>query len=211
MSNTLRRFEILLPLRFNDGQPVPDELIGQTLLEIREHFGAVSAETQVIRGHWQHQGEVFRDELVRVFVDVPDTEKNRTFFAAYKEQLKTRLRQLDIWMTTYLGGRVALRRFAPRRLLGAAPCLFHGAAGPSPRAGGPFHLRFAAGRPRSYACSVTPDAVGRLISLFRCTSRLTNARGSTVRGVPCSSLMWNGSFKTMGGRASSASPRWRPL
>ncbi len=26
MSEAFRRFEILLPLRFNDGQPVPDEL-----------------------------------------------------------------------------------------------------------------------------------------------------------------------------------------
>jgi hypothetical protein len=101
MSSTLRRFEILLPLRFNDGQPVPDELVGETLLELRQRFGAVSAETQVIRGHWQHQGEEFRDELVRVFVDVADTEDNRAFFVAYKEQLKARFRQLDIWMTTY--------------------------------------------------------------------------------------------------------------
>ena len=101
MSSTLRRFEILLPLRFNDNQPVPDELIGETLLELRQRFGAISAETQVIRGHWQFQGEVFRDELVRVFLDVADTEENRAFFVVYKEQLKARFRQLDIWMTTY--------------------------------------------------------------------------------------------------------------
>src|SRR5581483_7034024 len=65
MSRTFRRFEILLPLRFNDGQPVPDELVGQTIQELRQQFGAISAETQVIRGHWQYQTEIFRDELVR--------------------------------------------------------------------------------------------------------------------------------------------------
>jgi hypothetical protein len=32
MSTLSRRFEILLPMRFNDGQPVPDELIADTLL-----------------------------------------------------------------------------------------------------------------------------------------------------------------------------------
>ena len=90
MSSTLRRFEILLPLRFNEGQPVPDDLVGQTLLEIRQQFNAVSAETQVIRGHWQHQGEVFRDDLVRIFVDVADNEENRAFFVTFKEQLKAR-------------------------------------------------------------------------------------------------------------------------
>ncbi len=101
MSSTLRRFEILLPLRFNDGQPIPDELVGQTLLELRQQFHAISAETQVIRGHWEHAGEEFRDELVRVFVDVADTGENRDYFVTYKERLKARFKQLDIWMTTY--------------------------------------------------------------------------------------------------------------
>jgi hypothetical protein len=45
MSGTFRRFEILLPLRFNDGQPIPNELIGVTLLELEQRFGAVSSET----------------------------------------------------------------------------------------------------------------------------------------------------------------------
>jgi hypothetical protein len=101
MSSSLRRFEILLPLRFNDGSAVPDELVGQTILELRQQFKAISAESQVIRGHWQHQGEEFRDELVRLFVDVADTPDNHNFFVQYKEQLKTRFQQIDIWMTTY--------------------------------------------------------------------------------------------------------------
>jgi hypothetical protein len=102
MSTTLRRYELLLPLRFNDGQPVPDSLIADSLVELEQRFGAVSSETQVIRGQWRSQGQSYRDELVRVFVDVPDTSDSREFFTAYKEQLKARFRQLDIWMTTYL-------------------------------------------------------------------------------------------------------------
>jgi hypothetical protein len=58
MSSSSRRFEILLPLRFNNGQAVPDELVGETLLELRQQFGAVSSETQIIRGLWQHEGQV---------------------------------------------------------------------------------------------------------------------------------------------------------
>ena len=101
MSSTLRRFEILLPLRFNDGRPIPDDLVGQTLLELRQQFKAISAETQVIRGHWQHQGEEFRDELVRVFVDVADTAENHAFFVDFKQLLKTRFEQLDVWIAAY--------------------------------------------------------------------------------------------------------------
>jgi len=46
MSRSLRRYEILLPLRFNDGQPVPDDLVADTLLELEQRFGAVSSETR---------------------------------------------------------------------------------------------------------------------------------------------------------------------
>jgi hypothetical protein len=101
MSNSFRRFEILLPTRFNDGEPVPDELIGETLLELRRRFGAVSSETQVIRGIWEQQGRTYRDDLTRIFVDVPDLPENRHFFQEFKDRLKQRFRQIDVWITTY--------------------------------------------------------------------------------------------------------------
>jgi hypothetical protein len=102
MSRAVRRFEVLLPLRLNDGTPVPDAAVVDTLLELEERFGAVSCETQTIRGRWRYEGESFRDDLIRVFVDVPDAPENRQFFVEYKERLKARFQQLDIWMTTYL-------------------------------------------------------------------------------------------------------------
>lgn len=101
MSTPYRRFEILLPLRFNDGLLVPDALFGDTLLEMRERFGAISSETQVIRGQWQHQGDVYRDEMVRIFVDTEDLSENRAFFVQFKDRLKQRFQQLDIWLTSH--------------------------------------------------------------------------------------------------------------
>ena len=98
MDKPYRRFEVLLPLKFNDGKPVPDDLIADTLLELEQRFGAVSCETQTIRGLWQHQGQSFRDDLVRVFVDVP---ANRQFFVEFKERAKKRFQQIDLWVTTY--------------------------------------------------------------------------------------------------------------
>jgi hypothetical protein len=62
----------------------------------------VSCETQTIRGHWRNENQSYRDDLIRVFVDVPDVPENRQFFVEYKERLKARFQQLDIWMTTYL-------------------------------------------------------------------------------------------------------------
>ena len=81
---------------------MPDTLIGEALRELRQRFGAVTWETQIIRGAWEHEGEVYRDYLMHVIIDVQDTENNRRFFREVKEDLKTRFRQLDIWMTTHL-------------------------------------------------------------------------------------------------------------
>ena len=101
MSRSLRRYEILLPLQFNDGQPVPNELVGDVLLELRRKFGAVSLETQTIRGIWQHEEISYRDDLTKLFVDVTDTADTRQFFVEFKETLKAKFKQIDIWMTTY--------------------------------------------------------------------------------------------------------------
>jgi hypothetical protein len=92
---------MLLPRQFNDGQPVPDDLFAETLLELRQQFGAVSPETQIIRGLWQQQEQIYRDDTVRVFVDVPDKPESIEFFRDFKERLKVRFRQLDIWMTMH--------------------------------------------------------------------------------------------------------------
>jgi hypothetical protein len=97
----LRRYEILLPSQFNDGSSIPQELIAETLLELETKFGAVSCETQTIHGLWRQEGEIYRDSLIRLFVDVSDTSENRQFFVEFKRRLKDRFQQLDIWLTTY--------------------------------------------------------------------------------------------------------------
>lgn len=97
MSSSFRRYEILLPLRFNDGREVPAELVAQTLLDLEGRFGAVSSETQTIQGRWRHEGQAYRDDLVRVFVDVVDTPESRQFFVEFKEVVKARFAQIDVW------------------------------------------------------------------------------------------------------------------
>ena len=101
MPKSYRRYELLLPTNFNDGAAVPNEIVGETLLEIRRQFGAVSSDTQHVEGHWEFEGRVYRDHSIRVFVDVPDTPENQQFFIDFKERLKASFQQIDIWMTTY--------------------------------------------------------------------------------------------------------------
>jgi hypothetical protein len=42
MNSTLRRFEILLPLRFNDERDIPSDLLADAVLEVVDRFGAIS-------------------------------------------------------------------------------------------------------------------------------------------------------------------------
>jgi len=101
MSSRWRRFEVLLPLRFNDGRDVPGEWIAEAVLEIVEHLGAASYETQKVEGHWRHSGILYRDDLVRVVVDVPDSARNRQWMKQFKDRWKVRLEQLELWMVSY--------------------------------------------------------------------------------------------------------------
>jgi hypothetical protein len=101
MSSRWRRFEVLLPLRFNDGRDVPGEWIAESVLEIADHFGAASYETQRVEGRWRHSGVLYRDDLVRVVVDVPDSARNRQWMRQFKERWKVRLEQVELWMVSY--------------------------------------------------------------------------------------------------------------
>jgi hypothetical protein len=101
MSSKWRRFEVLLPLQFNDGRDVPPEWLAEAVLEIVDHFGAASYETQKVEGHWRDQGILYRDTLVRLVVDVPDGVKNRRWMKAFKARWKARLEQLELWMVSY--------------------------------------------------------------------------------------------------------------
>jgi hypothetical protein len=102
MSSRWRRFEVLLPLQFNDGRDVPAERLADAVFEIVEQFGAASYETQCIEGHWRHGGILYRDNLIRLVIDVPDTVKNRRWMKAFKQRWKKRLDQLELWMVSYL-------------------------------------------------------------------------------------------------------------
>lgn len=101
MSSKWRRYEVLLPLRFNDGREVPEEWLADAVFEIVDEFGAASYETQKVEGHWRHGGALFRDELARIVVDVPDSPANRATMQVFKARWKKRLEQLELWLISY--------------------------------------------------------------------------------------------------------------
>jgi hypothetical protein len=101
MSSKWRRFEVLLPLQFNDGSDVPAELLAEAVLEIVDHFGAASYETQKVEGHWRHGGVIVRDNLVKIVLDTPDSQTNRRWMRQYKDRWRSKLKQTELWMVSY--------------------------------------------------------------------------------------------------------------
>jgi hypothetical protein len=101
MSSKWRRFEVLLPLQFNDGRDVPGDWLADAVMEIVDHFGAASYETQKVEGHWRHGGVTYRDNLVKIVVDLPDLAKSRDWMRRFKARWKRRLEQVELWMVSY--------------------------------------------------------------------------------------------------------------
>src|SRR5438094_1276672 len=67
------RYEILLPLNYNNGADIEAEKFDRTAEELCERFGAVTQDTVRITGTWKYGGTRYRDILVRMRVDTTDS------------------------------------------------------------------------------------------------------------------------------------------
>ena len=103
---SFRRYEIILPTRYNDGTPVAEGEFWDVAKELVSHFGATSYLPEPVHGLWIHQGKTYEENNVRLFVDLEDTPENAAFFQRFKAALKERFRQIDIWMFPTKSGSV---------------------------------------------------------------------------------------------------------
>ena len=46
-------------------------------------------------------GVLYRDTLVKIVVDVPDTPEYRQWMKSFKDRWKIRMEQLDLWLVSY--------------------------------------------------------------------------------------------------------------
>ena len=97
----LKRFEILLPLNYNDGRPIEREKFLLTHRELVRQFSATTVDTTRASGTWMYGGTLYEDLLIRVTVDSSEPDEAKAFLRQYKEVLKARFEQLDIWITAH--------------------------------------------------------------------------------------------------------------
>ena len=87
------------PLRFR--YFLKSQLLAEAVLEMVDHFGTASNETQKVEGHWRHGTVIVRDNLARLVVDVPDIVSNRRWMKQFKERWRSRLEQAGLWMVSH--------------------------------------------------------------------------------------------------------------
>ena len=95
------RYEILLPVRHNSGQPVSGELLEQTREELLAQFDGITIAPHTVLGIWVHEGSRFEEEMRRLTVDVDDTLENQEFLVRYKATLLERFDQIEIYIISY--------------------------------------------------------------------------------------------------------------
>jgi hypothetical protein len=102
MARVARRYDLYLPLRYNDGTPIEREKFKQVDVTLLERFGGLTAVKQEnpLRGVWRGEAVVYEDEVV-VFsvIDFHPRRGGRQFFECYKEALKADFQQEEVLIT----------------------------------------------------------------------------------------------------------------
>lgn len=97
----MKRYEIYLPLKYNDGSNIETEKLRQIRLQLIAVFGAVTVSpvSAPFEGSWRYGGVEFIDDIIRIEVITKGDLSSNRFFRRFKLQLKRTLQQIDILIT----------------------------------------------------------------------------------------------------------------
>ena len=98
----MKKYEIYVPLKYNNGDPIESEKIKQIREELIAAFGTltVSALSAPFQGTWKYGGVQFMDDIIKIEVITAEDVKTDRFFRRFKQRLKQLLQQVDILITT---------------------------------------------------------------------------------------------------------------
>ena len=68
LDRRIKKYEIYLPLKYNDGEPIEPEKIKRVRVELIAVFGAltVSALSAPFQGTWKYGGVEFIDDIIKI-------------------------------------------------------------------------------------------------------------------------------------------------
>ena len=87
--------EILLPATFNDGGPVPPDMLGRIRSDLVERFGGLTAFTRSpAEGVWVDEGAARHDDII--VLEVMTQGVDRTWWRAWRKCMEAQLGQDEI-------------------------------------------------------------------------------------------------------------------
>ncbi len=93
------RFELLIPLLDNEGQPFEAEKIVSVRNQLLSRFGGCRMEPLNPHiGSWTEAEQTYHDQLLMYTVDAPREDASLDWFIEYKESLKTEFKQVEIYL-----------------------------------------------------------------------------------------------------------------
>jgi len=93
------RFELLIPLLDNEGQPFEPERILSVHDKLLERFGGCRMEPLSPHiGSWTEAEQIYHDQLLMYTVDAPREDASLSWFEEYKEYLKSEFKQIEIYL-----------------------------------------------------------------------------------------------------------------
>ncbi len=97
----MKKYEIYLPLKYNDGREIEAEKIKQIREELIAVFSAitVSSQSAPYQGTWKYGGVDFIDDIIKIEIFAVGDRKTERFFKRFKQRLKRLLKQIDILIT----------------------------------------------------------------------------------------------------------------
>jgi hypothetical protein len=101
MARAARRYDLYLPLTFNDGRSIPAEHFEQVEWRLLERFGGVTAQQRDFphRGIWQGGTQLYFDQVIVMTVLDFRPRGSSRFIAGLKRDLLRQFDQLEILIT----------------------------------------------------------------------------------------------------------------
>jgi hypothetical protein len=99
----MRKYDIYLPLKYNNGEAIESEKIVGVWDELAEAFGGITVSplSAPYQGRWKYGGVEYIDEIIKVEVVAASDRAAKKFLKEFKERLKESLQQIDILITTH--------------------------------------------------------------------------------------------------------------
>ena len=101
MPRAARRYDIFLPLAFNDGRLIPTNLFDAVERRLLKQFGGVTAQQRdfPLRGAWQSETQLYLDQVIVLTVLDFRPRGSSRFIGDLKRDLLRDFDQLEILIT----------------------------------------------------------------------------------------------------------------